>query len=102
MPPSSSEVITAVGHPTRRRILRVFVDDFLRRASTGEVADVIEQPIAQVGYHLKTLAHCEILRLSKDGDPSPAGDPGYGWCLEVEADWLRVVLDVWTELEPSR
>lgn len=102
MPPSSSEVITAVGHPTRRRILRVFVDHFLGRASTGEVAEVIEQPIAQVGYHLKTLARCEILRLSRDGDRSPAGESGYGWSLDVEAEWLRVVLDVWTELEPSR
>lgn len=97
MPPSSSELITAVSHPTRRRILRAFVEEPLGAASADELADALEQPVAQVGYHLKTLARCEILRLSRDGDRSAAEAPHYGWALDLEPDWLRVVLDVWVE-----
>src|ERR1043165_7078808 len=97
MPPSSSELITAVSHPTRRRILRAFVDEPLGAASAGELADALEQPVAQVGYHLKTLARCEILRLSRAGARNAAEEPRYGWALDLEPDWLRGVLEVWVE-----
>lgn len=95
MPPSSSELITAISHPTRRRILRAFVEAPLGAASAGELADAIEQPVAQVGYHLKTLARCEILRPSQR-DEGGAGRR-YGWALDLEPDWVRVVLDIWVE-----
>jgi len=97
MPPSSSELITAVSHPTRRRILRAFVDEPLGAASADELADALEQPVAQVGYHLKTLARCEILRLSQHGDWEDAEEHHYGWSLDLEPEWLRVVLDIWVE-----
>lgn len=94
MPPSSSELITAISHPTRRRILRAFVEAPLGFASTDELADAIEQPAARVGYHLKTLARCEILRPGRGDDAQ--GRP-YGWALDLEPDWVRVVLDIWVE-----
>jgi DNA-binding transcriptional ArsR family regulator len=97
MPPSSSELITAVSHPTRRRILRAFVDGPLGSASAGELADALEEPAAQIGYHLKTLARCEILRLSQQGDRDDAEEHHYGWSLDLEPEWLRVVLDIWVE-----
>lgn len=97
MPPSSSELIAAIKHPTRRRILRAFVDESLGSASADELADALEQPVAQVGYHLKTLAHCEILRLSQEGDREDAEEHHYGWTLDLEPDWLRLVLDIWAE-----
>ncbi len=100
MPPSSSELISAVSHPTRRRILRAFVEDPLGSASAAQLAEALEQPVAQVGYHLKTLARCEILRLSQDRDRHAAEEPHYGWSLELEPDWLRVVLDIWTDSQP--
>lgn len=101
MPPSSSELISAVRHPTRRKILRAFVDGPLASASADELADALEQPVAQVGYHLKTLARCEILRLSQEGDRNDPEEHHYGWTLDLEADWLRVVLDVWAESRPA-
>lgn len=96
MPPSSSELITAISHPTRRRILRAFVEAPLGPTSTGELADTIEQPVAQVGYHLKTLARCEVLRPSRGGEGGGEARR-YGWALDLEPDWLRVVLDIWVE-----
>lgn len=90
-------MIDAVSHPTRRRILRAFVDDSERSMSAEEVAETIDQPLAQVGYHLLTLARCEVLSPSQGGDRDAAGRPHHRWSLDVEADWLGLVLDVWTE-----
>ena len=97
MPPSSSELINAVSHPTRRRILRAFVDEPLGAASAGELAEALQQPVAQVGYHLKTLARCKILRLSQNVDRDATEASQHGWSLDLEPDWLRVVLDIWAE-----
>jgi DNA-binding transcriptional ArsR family regulator len=97
MPPSSSELISAISHPTRRRILRAFVEEPLGSASADELADAIEQPAARVGYHLKTLARCEVLRPSQGGAGGDAHARRYGWALDLEPDWVRVVLDIWVE-----
>lgn len=97
MVPSSSDLISAISHPTRRRILRAFVAEPLRHVSASELAEALEQPVRQVGYHLKTLAHCEVLRLSRDGDRDAAEQPHQAWSLVVEPDWLGRVLDIWAE-----
>ena len=101
MPASSSELIAAVSHPTRRRILRAFVDERLGTASTDELADTLEQSAAEVGYHLKTLARCEILRLNQDGDRNDAEEHHYGWSLGLDPELLRVVLDIWVSSRPA-
>jgi DNA-binding transcriptional ArsR family regulator len=100
MTPSSSELISAVSHPTRRRILRAYLDESLECGSARELAPAVEQPLSQVAYHLKTLARCEILRLVQ-AEGQPGDEPVYGWALDVEAEWLRLVLDVWSESERS-
>jgi DNA-binding transcriptional ArsR family regulator len=97
MPPSSSELISAVSHPTRRRILRAVLDDPGGCASTEALATTLEQPVAHVDYHLKTLARYEILRLGDRGDRADAGGHDQGWSLDLEPEWLRLVLDVWAE-----
>jgi hypothetical protein len=93
MPPSSSELISAVRHPLRRRILRIYLDDSLELASTTELARAVGERLGPVAYHLKTLARCEVLR------PVRADDGGgvYVWALGVEPDWLRLVLDAYAE-----
>ncbi|MGN6258120.1 MAG: helix-turn-helix domain-containing protein [Solirubrobacterales bacterium] len=86
-----------MSHPTRRQILRAFVDESLGSASTGELAEKLGQPAARVGYHLKTLARCEVLRLSEEGDRDAAEEARLTWSLGTERDWLRLVLDVWVK-----
>jgi DNA-binding transcriptional ArsR family regulator len=100
MPPSSSALINAVSHPTRRRILQTLVADSDRWVSADEIATMLDQPLSRVSYHLKALARCEVLRLSPRDDRGGAPQP-YGWSLDVEADWMRVVLDVWVESRPA-
>lgn len=98
MPPTSSELISAVSHPLRRQILLAYVDGLVECASAGELALATDRRVGQVAYHLKTLARGGILR------PVPAAEgPGtpYGWALGVEPEWLRLVLEVWAEADVS-
>src|SRR6476646_3936053 len=99
MPPSSSELISAVGHPLRRRILLAYLDRPLERASASELAEIMDQRIGQVAYHLKTLAKSEILRPVEGGDGTEAKQGHYRWALDVEAVWLQLVLEVWAEAD---
>jgi len=99
MPPSSSELISAVGHPLRRRILSVYLDGSLECASARELAERLDQRVGQVAYHLKSLAKSDILRPVQRGDGKEAQEAHCCWALDVEATWLRLVLEVWAEAD---
>lgn len=102
MPPTSSELISAVSHPLRRRILFAYVDGAVECASAQELAEAMDQRVGQVAYHLRTLAKGDILRpVQSDGGGRGAGGAHYGWTLGVEAEWLRLVLQVWAESDVS-
>lgn len=97
MVPSSSNLIKAVSHPTRRQILHVFVADSESCASAGELAAVLDQPVAKIDYHLRSLAHGDILRLNHGIDRGEHGKPHFGWSLQLDPEWVRAVLDVWAD-----
>lgn len=101
MPPTASELIHAVNHPLRRRILFAYLDGSFEGASTQELAAATDQQVSQVAYHLKILARGDILRPVEQGDRSSGPGGGNGWVLGVEAEWLRLVLAVWAEAEVS-
>jgi DNA-binding transcriptional ArsR family regulator len=101
VPPTSSELISAVSHPLRRRILFAYVEGAVERASAKELAEAMDQRVGRVDYHLKTLARGDILRPVQAGGEQEA-EAHYGWTLGVEADWLRLVLEVWAEAGVSR
>lgn len=94
--------MSAVRHPLRRQILHTYLDGSVESPSADELAEALDQPVGQVAYHLKTLARCDILRPVQNGDREQAEEPHYGWALEVEADWLRLVLEVWAESDLLR
>jgi DNA-binding transcriptional ArsR family regulator len=100
MPPGTPELITAVSHPLRRRILRAYLDEALQCASASEVARSTNAQVARVAYHLKTLARCEILR-PVQREVERGAEPDCGWVLGVEAEWLRLVLDLWAQSDPT-
>jgi DNA-binding transcriptional ArsR family regulator len=102
VPPTSSELISAVSHPLRRRILFAYVEGTVECASARELAEAMDQRVGQVAYHLKTLGKGEILRPVQSGQGEGAGEAHYGWTLGVEAEWLRLVLEVWAEADVSR
>jgi hypothetical protein len=43
------------------------------------------------------LALCEVLRPSQGGEGGGAEGHRYGWELDLEPDWVRLVLDIWVE-----
>ena len=101
MPPTASELIHAVNHPLRRRILFTYLDGSVECASAKELAAATDQRVGQVAYHLKTLAKGDILRPVQQGDRLPAAGDGYRWALGIEAEWLRLVLAVWADADVS-
>jgi DNA-binding transcriptional ArsR family regulator len=101
MPPTSSELISAVRHPLRRQILLAYVDGSVECASASELARAMDRRVGQVAYHLKTLARGEILRPARSAGGQEAEALPYGWVLGVEPEWLRLVLEVWAEVDVS-
>jgi DNA-binding transcriptional ArsR family regulator len=101
MPPTSSELISALSHPLRRQILSAYLDGAVECATASELAAAIDQRVGIVAYHLKTLARGEILRPVPGGGGAGAGEARYGWTLGVEPEWLRLVLEVWVEADVS-
>jgi DNA-binding transcriptional ArsR family regulator len=93
MPPSSSELISALGHPLRRRILLAYLSGTVEVASARDLAKTLDQRVGQVAYHLKTLAKSEILRPVQSRDRRQPHEPHYGWVLGVEMVWLRLLLE---------
>jgi len=94
--------MSAVRHPLRRRIMRAFLDGSVDCPSAKQLAETMNKRVVEIAYHLKALAQCGILRPLPDGDRENQRDPHRGWTLDVEADWLRVLLEVWTEADVSR
>ena len=101
MPPTSSELISAVRHPLRRQILLAYVDGAVECASASELARAMDRRVGQVAYHLKTLARGDILRPIPSAEGQEAQGLPYGWVLGVEPEWLRLVLEVWAEADVS-
>jgi DNA-binding transcriptional ArsR family regulator len=98
MPPGSSELKIAVNHPLRRQILRVYVDRSLESASAAELAQLTDQQLAKLAYHLRTLVGCGLLRPVGEGEGNGAGGGAETrWALDVEGDWLRLMLDLWAQ-----
>jgi DNA-binding transcriptional ArsR family regulator len=102
MPPSSSELISAVGHPLRRRILSAYLDGSLEGASARELAEALDQRVGQVAYHLKTLAKNDILRPVQSRDRKKPHETHYGWALGIEEEWLRLIMEVCGEADLPR
>jgi DNA-binding transcriptional ArsR family regulator len=98
MSPSSSELINAIGHPLRRRILRAYLEDSRGGASARELAEALGQRVGQVDYHLKTMARSEILRpVRRNG--GDATDGQQVWALDIDAVWMELMLEVWGQAD---
>ena len=101
MPPSSSELISAIGHPLRRQILRAYLGGPHEGASASELAEALDQRVGRVAYHLTTLAKSEILRpVQRAG--GGALDGQRGWALDVDAVWLQLMLEVADQADLTR
>ena len=87
--------MTAVKHPLRRRILHAYLDGEVACASAGQLGRELGQEVGKIAYHLKTLTRCDILSPVGGGEGA-APQHLYGLAPDIEAAWLRLVLEVWS------
>lgn len=57
-------VLNALGHPLRRKILRHLEGNPNGGLSPKQLAEIFEQPIGVVSYHIRLLAEAGILKLT--------------------------------------
>ncbi len=75
------ELVRAISHSTRRRILRICRDGFV---SAGDIAAEIDLALASVSEHLKVLRKTGLVELERDGTR---------WLYRTNRDRVRAVLD---------
>jgi DNA-binding transcriptional ArsR family regulator len=86
--PDEDNLLTALGHPLRRRILRLMADG--EAISPRELATALRQPLSNVSYHVRVLADCEAVTLV--GTRPARGSMQHFYRSNVEAPWARQVL----------
>lgn len=100
MAPSTTELTDALSHILRRRIIIAYLEGEFERASAAEIARAWGERVAQVAYHLKTLARCNVLSPGEGG--APGSEHRYGFAPGVDPEWLWLLLSVSAELNPRR
>jgi DNA-binding transcriptional ArsR family regulator len=87
---STQDLLVALGHPTRRRILREM--DGGPPASPREVTARLEDTLSNVSYHFRVLAGAGVLKLISTRPVRGSTEHFYG--MSIEADWAKAVLDL--------
>lgn len=86
--PEETDLLRALRHPLRRRILRQMADgEFV---SPRELSTALRQPLSNVSYHVRVLAECHAIKLMKT---RPArGSVQHFYRSTVSAPWALQVL----------
>lgn len=83
------DLLVALRHPLRRRILREMADG--KVISPRELATELQQPLSNVSYHVRVLTKRGAVTLVKT---KPArGSVQHFYRSAVEAPWARQVLE---------
>jgi len=93
MPPSSRELISALNHPVRRRILRAYMDPVGTELSASNLAGRMDLPLANVLYHVKTLTDLHVITQTRWESVRGAREIFYAVDVDGRAACLRQVLD---------
>ncbi len=83
-------LLIALRHPLRRTILRAMADG--KPVSPRELADVLEQPLSNVSYHVRVLVQCEAVTLVRT--KPTRGSIQHFYRSAVQAPWARQVLEI--------
>ena len=87
---STQNLFVALGHPTRRRILREM--DGGPPASPRELTDRLGDTLSNVSYHFRVLAEAGVLKLVSTRPVRGSTQHFYG--MEIDADWAKAVLEL--------
>jgi DNA-binding transcriptional ArsR family regulator len=87
---STQDLFVALGHPTRRRILREMAGG--PPASPRELTERIGDTLSNVSYHFRVLAEAGVLELVSTRPVRGSTQHFYG--MSIDAEWARAVLDL--------
>jgi len=82
------DLLTALRHPLRRRILREMADG--EAISPRELSAALRQPLSNVSYHVRVLVACAAVTLV--GTKPARGSVQHFYRSAVEAPWAQQVL----------
>jgi DNA-binding transcriptional ArsR family regulator len=85
-----NDLLTALRHPLRRRILREMADG--KAISPRELSDRLRQSLSNVSYHVRVLAKSGAVTLV---EAKPArGSLQHFYRIAVDAPWARQILNL--------
>lgn len=87
---STQNLFVALGHPTRRRILREMNGG--PPASPRELTERLGDTLSNVSYHFRVLAEAGVLKLVSTRPVRGSTQHFYG--MEIDADWAKAVLEL--------
>ena len=83
-----NDLLTALRHPLRRRILRRMDSD--DAISPRELSNQLQEPLSNVSYHVRVLVDCAAVTLV---DTQPVrGSMQHFYCSAIDAPWAQQVL----------
>ena len=83
-----NDLLTALRHPLRRRILQVMADG--KAVSPRELSLTLRQPLSNVSYHVRVLAKCAAVTLV---ETKPVrGSVQHFYRCTVTTPWARQIL----------
>jgi DNA-binding transcriptional ArsR family regulator len=86
--PDDNDLLAALRHPLRRRILRLMADG--EAVSPRELSVALRQPLSNVSYHVRVLAERGAVTLV--GTTPTHGSVQHFYCTTLEAPWARQIL----------
>jgi len=87
---STQDLFVALGHPTRRQILREM--DGGPPASPRELTERVGDSLSNVSYHFRVLAEAGVIKLVSTRPVRGSTQHFYG--MEIDADWAKAVLEL--------
>jgi DNA-binding transcriptional ArsR family regulator len=91
--PDDNDLLIALRHPLRRRILRQMADG--KAISPRDLAVALRAPLSNVSYHVRVLAERSVVTLVKTKPSS--GSVQHFYRSAVEAPWAREILKLGEE-----
>ncbi len=85
-----NDLLTALRHPLRRRILRAMAGE--EAISPRELSTALHQPLSNVSYHVRVLADCSAVALVKT--QPVRGSMQHFYASTVEEPWALQVLNL--------
>jgi DNA-binding transcriptional ArsR family regulator len=93
MPASACELISALNHPVRRRILRAYTSPGGAELSASNLAGAMGLRLANVVYHLRILTDLGVLTQTRWEPVRGAREVFYAVDVDGHEDCMRQVLD---------